>query len=28
VFESLPGVQPLELNVGGAKAQLYVRVVQ
>jgi isoleucyl-tRNA synthetase len=28
VFESLPGVEPIELNLGGVKAQLYVRVVQ
>jgi isoleucyl-tRNA synthetase len=27
VFESLPGVEPIELNLGGVKAQLYVRVV-
>jgi isoleucyl-tRNA synthetase len=27
VFESLPGDEPIELNLGGVKSQLYVRVV-
>jgi isoleucyl-tRNA synthetase len=28
VFEPLPGVEPIELNLGGVKAQLYVRVAK